>query len=152
MEKVFVTKQGLRKLKEELGELKTVRRKEIANRIEEAKEYGDISENAEYEDAKNEQAFVESRICELEMIIRNSSLLSANRNHSVIGYDSRVKVKIGKATLDFRIVGMAESDPTKGLISCNSPIGRALIGLARGDEATVIAPQRTLKYKVLKVE
>ena len=134
MERLLVTKKGLKKLEDELNYLKTVKRKEIARRIEEAKEYGDISENSEYEDAKNEQALVESRISELGSMVKNSSLISDLKVKGRVGYGSEVKVSINNSFKKFQIVGSAESDPAEGKISCNSPIAKALLGLKKFGE------------------
>jgi len=152
MERLLVTKKGLKKLEDELNYLKTVKRKEIARRIEEAKEYGDISENSEYEDAKNEQALVESRISELGSMVKNSSLISDLKVKGRVGYGSKIKVSINNSFKIFKIVGSAESDPVKGMISCNSPIAKALIGLKKNEEAEVRAPSGVIKYKVLEIK
>ena len=152
MEKIFVSKKGLKKLEDELNYLKTTKRKEIARRIEEAKEYGDISENSEYEEAKNEQVLVESKIMELKSMIKNSSLISGLRVKGRVGYGSRVKVSINNSFKTFQIVGSTESDPVKGKISCNSPIAKALIGLKKNDEAEVKAPSGVIKYKILEIK
>lgn len=148
----MITKNGLRKISDELNYLKTVKRKEIACRIEEAKEYGDISESSEYEDAKNEQALIESRIAELEGMIKNSSLIRSSRTKNLVGYGSIVRVSINDSTKTFKIVGSAESDPARGFISCNSPIAKALLGLKAGNMAEVKAPNRTINYKILEIE
>ncbi|MCX6811349.1 MAG: transcription elongation factor GreA [Candidatus Berkelbacteria bacterium] len=152
MEKLLITKNGLKKLGDELNYLKTVKRKEIARRIEEAKEYGDISESSEYEDAKNEQALIESRIAELEAMIKNSSLIRNSRTKDRVGYGSIVRVLINNSIKTFKIVGSAESDPAKGFISCNSPIAKALFSLKKGDSAEVKAPNRIIHYKILEIE
>lgn len=152
MEKLLITKNGLKKLSDELNCLKTEKRKEIARRIEEAKEYGDISENSEYEDAKNEQALIESRIAELEVMIRNSSLITDSKTKDRVGYGSIVRVAINNSSKTFKIVGSAESEPSRGFISCNSPIAKALLGLKIGDMAEVKAPSRTIHYKILGIE
>ena len=152
MEKIFVSKNGLKKLEDELLYLKTARRKEIAQRIAEAKEYGDISENSEYEEAKNEQALVESRIVEIGSMIKNSSLLTSAVSKDRVGYGSQIKVKINQKTKIFKLVGSAESDPAEGMISCNSPIAKALIGLKKGEEAEVAAPSGMIKYRILEIK
>jgi len=152
MEKLLVTKNGLKKLQKELLHLKTIKRKEIASRIEEAKEYGDISENSEYEDAKNEQALIESRILDLESMIKNSKLMIGGRSKNKVNFNSKVRVRVDNKTKIFKIVGLAESDPSKGKISCNSPIGKALLGLEEGELAEIKTPNRVVKYKVLKID
>lgn len=151
MEKIFVSKNGLQKLEDELHHLKTVKRKEIAERIAEAKEYGDISENSEYEEAKNEQALVESRIAEIGSMIKNSSLLTSAGTKGRVGYGSLIKVRINDKTKIFKLVGSAESDPAEGMISCNSPIAKALLGLKKGEEAEVKAPSGVIKYKIIEI-
>lgn len=152
MERLLITKNGLKKISDELNHLKTVKRKEIARRIEEAKEYGDISESSEYEDAKNEQALVESKILELELMIKNSSLIRDSRIKDRVGYGSEVMVKINNSIKSFKIVGSAESDPARGYISYNSPIAKALFGLKKGDAAEVEAPSRTIYYKIVEIK
>lgn len=152
MERLLITKNGLKKISSELNYLKTVKRKEIARRIEEAKEYGDISESSEYEDAKNEQALTEARIAELELMIKNSSLIRNSRVKGRVGYGSEVMVKINNSIKSFKIVGSAESDPNRGYISYNSPIAKALFGLKKGDAAEVKAPTRSILYKVLEIK
>lgn len=153
MEQLLITKKGLQKLKQELEYLKTIKRKEIAARIEEAKEYGDISESSEYEDAKNEQALLESRIAEVEGMIRGSKIIAKSRGRKKVGYGSSVEVLMRENKRNFKIVGAAESDPEKGEISCDSPIGKALLGLKKGEIAKVNAPSgKTIKYKVTKIE
>lgn len=152
MEKILVTKSGLKKLGLELNYLKTKKRKEIAKRIEEAKEYGDISENSEYEDAKNEQALVESRIAELDSMIRNSSLITNAKSRDRIGYGCTFVVAINGLKKTFKIVGSAEADPGQGIVSCNSPLAKSLLGLKVGDEAEVKAPNKLIKYKILAIK
>lgn len=152
MEKLLLTKNGLKKISLELNFLKTTKRKEIARRIEEAKDYGDISESSEYEDAKNEQAMVELRIVELEAMIKNSSLITDAKTKDRVGYGSIIRVSVNNSIKTFKIVGSAESEPSRGFISCNSPIAKALIGLKKGEEAAVKAPNRVIKYKVLEIE
>lgn len=153
MEQLLITKKGLDKLNKEVEHLKTVKRKEIAIRIEEAREYGDISESTEYEDAKNEQALLESRIVDIEAKIRSSKIISKSRGKKTIGYGSTVLVSISKTTKEFQIVGGVESNPEKGCISCESPIGKALLGLKKGEIAQVLAPNgKKIKYKVVKIK
>jgi transcription elongation factor GreA len=152
MEKLLITKNGLKKLGDELNYLRLTKRKEIAHRIEDAKEYGDISENSEYEDAKNEQTLVEFRIAELDGMIKHSSLIKNSRIKGRVGYGSIVRVSINGSVKVFKIVGSAESDPARGFISCNCPIAKALLGLKAGDMAEVKAPSRKIHYKILEIE
>ncbi len=148
---ILLTKEGLQKLEDELDELKTVHRKEINERIRQAKEFGDISENAEYEDAKQEQAFVEGRVLELEMKIRNARIIDesdfvADAVH--LGATVKVKeVKTGTAH-EFTIVGSTESDPRNNRLSNESPLGKALMGQKKGATIDVVTPRGTVQYKV----
>src|SRR4051794_757214 len=138
---VLLTPEGLDKLKEELGELSTVRRREVAERIKEAREFGDISENSEYDDAKNEQAMLETRIAQIEEQIRSARVVSADDiSTDVVSVGTIVNVKFddGKPG-KFTIVGSAEAAPPEKL-SNESPIGKALMGRKRGEEVTVSLP------------
>ena len=148
----YITEEGLNKLKEELDLLKNTKRKEIANRIKEAKELGDLSENAEYQEAKEEQSFVENRVLELESIIRNVNLIKKDKKANEITVGSTIEVeKDSGDKFTYTIVGSSEADPTKGLISNESPIGMAFLGKKVGDEAQVEAPSGAIKFKVLKI-
>lgn len=151
---VLLTKSGLEKLEKELFFLKSVKRKEIAGRIKEAISYGDISENSEYENAKNEQAFVEGRIITLEKMLRHARILEKdeNSNHYVT-LGSTVRLKDMKQNEDYiyTIVGTAEADPRERKISNESPVGKAILGLAVGDEVDVKVPAGTLKYKIIEI-
>lgn len=157
-DQTLVTKEGLKKLKEELGLLKTVRRKEVAQRLKEAISYGDLSENSEYEEAKNEQAFVEGRIIELEQKIKNAKIISEKKvtlkRGKEIDIGSTVTVR-NKTERDdpemYTIVGSTEADPLEHKISNESPIGRAIIGKKKGDVVDVEAPAGKFRYEILKV-
>jgi transcription elongation factor GreA len=146
----LLTKEGLRKLEVELEELKTVHRKEVNDRIRQAKEFGDISENAEYEDAKQEQAFVEGRIIKLETMIRNARIIEEAASSSEVGFGATVKVKNSKTgeVTDLTIVGSAEANPPLGLISNESPLGNALMGSKTGDTVQVTTPRGVVAYKI----
>lgn len=157
-DKTLVTKEGLRKLIEELDHLKKVRRQEVAQRLKEAISYGDLSENAEYEEAKNEQAFVEGRILELEQKIKNAEIISEKkadtlRGKSVnIGSTVTVRNKTDRDEPEkYTIVGSTEADPLDHKISNESPIGKALLGASKGDNLEVQTPAGVLRYEVLKV-
>ncbi len=154
-EELLLTKDGLEKLENELRHLKTVKRKEIADRIKEAISYGDISDNAEYEDAKNEQAFIEGRIITVEKILRRSRLLekSGDEDHHV-ALGSTVKLKDVELdeTQEYTIVSTAEADPTEKKISNESPVGKALIGRAMGEHIEVKVPAGTIKYIIEDVK
>lgn len=148
----YITEEGLNKLKEELDILKNTKRKEIANRIKEAKELGDLSENAEYQEAKEEQSFVENRVLELESIIRNVNLIKKDKKASAVVVGSTIEVeKDGGDKFTYTIVGSSEADPAKGLISNESPIGMAFLGKKVGEEAEVSAPSGAIKFKVIKI-
>ena len=136
----YLSRDGAGKLRAELEELVSARRPEIAQRIHDAKEHGDLSENAEYEDAKNEQAFVEGRIQTLEALIKNATIIDENHStdHVQIGSTVKVDGEDGKET--FTIVGSAEAKPTEGRISNESPVGRALLGRKKGDKVSVKVP------------
>lgn len=155
-EETLVTKEGLKKLKEELELLKTVRRKELAQRLKEAISYGDLSENSEYEEAKNEQAFVEGRIIELERKIKNAKIISEHEGKKAgteVNIGSHVTVSCGDEDGEqtYTIVGATEADPFTGRISNESPIGKALLGAVRGEKVAVPTPSGILEYEVLKV-
>lgn len=147
----YLSKEGLEQIRHELDELVNVRRAEIAARIHEAKEHGDITENAEYEDAKNEQAFVEGRIQALSALVKNAVVIEENHNstHVQIGSTVTISSKDGKES--FMIVGSAEASPAEGRISNESPVGRALLGHKKGEEVTVSVPAGDSKYKILSI-
>jgi transcription elongation factor GreA len=147
----YLSKEGLEQIRQELDQLVNVRRSEIAARIHEAKEHGDITENAEYEDAKNEQAFVEGRIQALSALVKNAVVITENHSatHVQIGSTVTIQSKDGKES--FTIVGSAEAAPADGRISNESPVGRALLGRKKGDEVTVSVPAGDSKYKILSI-
>jgi transcription elongation factor GreA len=148
---IILTADGLAKLQNELDELKTVHRKEVNDRIRQAKEYGDLSENAEYEDAKQEQAFIEGRILKLEAMIRNSRILDESEYASDevhLGATVKVKDLKNNDNYEFHIVGSAEADPSAKRISNESPLGRALIGHKKGETVDVATPRGAVKYKI----
>ncbi|OGF20445.1 transcription elongation factor GreA [Candidatus Falkowbacteria bacterium RBG_13_39_14] len=149
----YVTKEGLEKLKNEKEELEKVRRPEVIERIKRAKELGDLSENAEYHDAREEQSFIEGRILELKEMVNNAVIISDNNGSSKTAQvGSTVKVKIAGIEKDFTIVGPAEADPLAGLISNESPLGRAFIGHKKGEEVEVVTPKGKVRYKILKIK
>lgn len=151
---VFLTMEGLKKLEDELDELKTVRRKEIAERIKEALAFGDISENAEYDEAKNEQAQLEERIAKLEALLRNAKIIDEEDiSTDNVSIGSRVKVKDLEYNeeIEYTIVGSAEADPYEGKISNESPVGKALIGGKSGDTVEVKVPDGIIKYEILEI-
>lgn len=151
---IFFTPEGLKKTEEELEYLKTVRRREVAERIKTALGYGDLSENAEYDQAKNEQAQVEEKIAKLENMIRNSIVIDEeNKDKDVVNIGSVVKVKeVGTTNEEtYSIVGSAETDPLEGKISNESPVGRALLGKKVGEIADVEIPDGVLKFEVVSI-
>lgn len=154
-ESIVMTKEGLKALEEELNTLKTVRRREIAGRLKEAISYGDLSENSEYEEAKNEQAFVEGRILELEEKVKNAKVVD-EKTHSkqVVEIGTKVKVRNAKKKseeYEFIIVGATESDPLNFRISNEAPVGMALIGQKVGDIISVDAPGGQYQYEIIKL-
>lgn len=154
---VYLTKEGLKELQEELEELKTTRRKEVAERLKEAISYGDLSENAEYEEAKNEQAFVEGRILELEEQVKKAKVITdKQKKGKVVALGSKVKVKLIKAGKagdeeEYTIVGSTEADSMSNKISNQSPVGAALIGHGAKAVVDVKVPAGKVQYKILKV-
>ncbi len=147
----FLTPDGLRRLEEELEYLKTTKRKEVAERIKQAKAFGDLSENSEYEDAKNEQAFVEGRILVLEQMLRNARVIQGDGAKGQVEVGSRVRVRdLGTGEeCEYWIVGSAEADPAQARISNESPVGRALLGRRPGDVVEVQVPAGSLRLEVL---
>ena len=149
-----LTKGGLAKVEEELRHLETVRRREVADKIHQAKELASTQNNAEYEDAKNEQAMVEGRILALQSLLQNATIIdqdSAHKSKSVIlGSNVKMKTADGKA-VEYTIVGPAEADPRDGKISNESPVGRALLGKKLNDEVQVNAPKGIVTYKITKI-
>ena len=147
----YLSKEGLEQLRHELDELVNVRRAEVAARIHEAKEHGDITENAEYEDAKNEQAFVEGRIQSLSALIKNAVVIDANHSTTHVQIGSTVTLQSQDGKESFTIVGSAEAAPAAGKISNESPVGRALLGRKKGDIVVVTVPAGDTSYKILSI-
>jgi transcription elongation factor GreA len=146
-----LTKEGLAKLEDELDELKSIHRREVNDRIRQAKEFGDISENAEYEDAKQEQAFVEGRILKVETMIRNARIIDESEFSSDevhLGATVRVKDTKSGSSMEFTIVGSTEADPTNQRLSNESPLGKALIGRKKGETLDVQTPRGVTSYKI----
>ncbi|MBT3293029.1 transcription elongation factor GreA [Candidatus Peregrinibacteria bacterium] len=154
-DQTFVTKEGLKNLKIELDNLKKVRRQEVAARLKEAISYGDLSENSEYEEAKNEQAFVEGRILELENKIKNAKIITDKKEKGKsVEIGSTVNITNKTAGTDpesFTIVGSTEANPTNRKISNESPIGRSLISRRKGEIVTIETPGGIVKYEINKV-
>ncbi len=152
----LVTKEGFDKLKEELEHLKSKKRREVAERIKEAISFGDLSENSEYEEAKNEQAFVEGRILELEDKVKHAKIIVENHKTKSVQLGSTVHLKNvtkGKDELEvYTIVGSTESDPFSNKISNESPVGNALLDKQKGDKVKVIAPAGSIEYTIMKID
>ena len=152
---VILTLDGLNKLEKELETLKTVRRREVAERIRQALELGDISENSEYEDAKNEQGFIEGRILSVEKMLRNAKVIDEKEVQAGV---VRVGCKVTlidvstKEEVEYMIVGSAEADPLQFRISNESPVGRSLVGQKVGTVVNVNVPMGTLQYKIKSVK
>lgn len=145
----YISKEGLAKLQEELLQLKNVRRREIADRIQQAKELGDLSENAEYAEAKNEQAFIEGRLLEIESLIRNAVVIDdQHKKGGGISVGSSVELLHNGKTVTYMIVGTSEADPGKGRISNESPIGKNLLGKKIGESISVTSPSGANDYTV----
>jgi transcription elongation factor GreA len=149
----FLTREGYEKLQEELEFLRSSKRQEIANRLHEAMEGGELIENAEYEAAKNEQAFVEGRIKELEILLATARVISETENAGVVQVGSRVTIQeVGNDPEVYTIVGAAEANPRAGRVSNESPLGRSLLNRKVGDQIQVDAPAGSFTVNVLKVE
>jgi transcription elongation factor GreA len=150
---IFLTPEGRAKLEAELEQLKTVRRAQVAERIHSAKEEGDIMENSAYDEAKNEQAFVEGRIMTIEQMLKNAVMIDKTRARDSVGIGSYVSVLERGDDDDemYQIVGSAEADPTRGRISNESPVGRALLGKRVGDEVQVKIPDGVRHLKVTEI-
>lgn len=150
---VPLTREGLARIEEELSDLVRKRRPEIAERIKVAREFGDISENAEYTEAKNEQSLIEGRIQTLEVMVRNATLIEEEpRQDGVVGLGAEVVVEFEDGKETYRIVGAAEADPLQGRISNQSPLGGALIGHRAGDDVQWDSPSGPARLKILQVE
>ena len=150
---VILTPEGLEKLKQEIEHLSVTRRREVAERIKEAREFGDISENSEYDDAKNEQAMLESRIAQLEDKLRSAQVIDASElDNNVVRVGSLVSVKDDKSkSFHYTIVGSTEADPSANRLSNESPVGKALIGRKKGDAVSVPTPKGERKLTISKI-
>ena len=154
--KNLLTREGLKKYEDELHELKVIKRKEVAEKIKEAREQGDLSENAEYDAAKDEQRDIEARIEELEKILKNVEVVDMeedSNNLDKVSFGLVVKVKDNEFgdEMEFKIVGATEANSLKGKISNESPLGKALIGAKKGDVVSVEAPAGMIEYTVLDI-
>lgn len=152
---IILTPEGLKKLEEELEILKSVKRREVAERIKVAIGYGDISENSEYDDAKNEQAFVEGRIITLEKMLRNARIINNDEvdlNAVSVGSIVTLKDMEFGDLVEYTIVGTAESDPFQNKISNESPVGKAILGKQKGSTVEVNVPVGTIQYEIVDIK
>ena len=152
MESKVLTKEGLSKLQKELDYLQNTKKHEVSDRIKLAKEFGDLSENAEYQDAKEEQAYVEGRILELEYLIKTCIVAEENNQTGVVAVGCEVEVDKNGQKQRFFIVGSTEADPVNSRISLESPLGSAILGKAVGEEVEVELPAGKVTYKILDIK
>jgi transcription elongation factor GreA len=155
VKEVLLTPEGLQKLKEEIEYLTTEKRREVAERIKHAREFGDISENSEYDDAKNEQAMLEQRIAQLAERLKRARVIEPEDVPAgIVAVGTRVRLKDIDAneTIEYVIVGSAEANPTEQKLSNESPVGRAILGRKKGETVEVAAPRGSLKYKIIDVK
>lgn len=150
-DRIFITLEGLKKLKEEYKELTEKRRAEVVQRIQTARELGDLNENAEYTTAREEQARIEGRILELEEFLKRAEVVKKKKNCQQISIGCRVKVHLEGQDQEFEIVGATEADPSQGKVSHESPLGQALLGKKVGDKIKVATPSGHVVYEVLEV-
>ena len=149
---VYLTKEGVEKLKAELEDLVKVQRPKVASELKEAKEYGDLSENASWDAAKDHQSFIEGRIAELEHIMRNVVVIKAPKSSQKVSIGSTVHLDIENGKQIYTIVGSTEANPTEGRISNESPIGQALMGKAKGEEVEISVPSGSMTFKISHIE
>ena len=156
MKEVILTREGYEKLKKEIEYLSTEKRRDVAERIRVAREFGDIAENAEYDDAKNEQAMLEHRIATLEERLRSARVISKKDvAKDVVSVGSHVKLRdvSAKETVEYHIVGSAEANPSENKLSNESPVGKAILGKKKGETVEVQTPRgKALKYKILDIK
>jgi transcription elongation factor GreA len=152
---VILTQEGYDKLQQEIEYLRTERRREVAERIRVAREFGDIAENAEYDDAKNEQAMLEHKIAQLEERLVNARVIDSGEiDTSVVSIGSKVRLRDVDAneTVEYHIVGSAEANPAEQKLSNESPVGKAIMGRKKGETVEVTAPRGSLKFKILDIK
>lgn len=152
MSKQYVTKERLEAFKAELEELKSKRRNEVAQRLKQAKEYGDLSENSEYAEAREEQANVETRIFELEDLLKDAVIIEKTEDNGVVQVGSVITIKKGEKTSVYTIVGKYEARPEEGKISDESPLGRAFLDHKAGDKIPVTTPAGVMTYEIIKID
>jgi transcription elongation factor GreA len=151
MTEQIISPEGYEKLKKEFEYLSTVKRREIADRIQTAKDMGDLSENAEYSEAKDEQAFNEGRIAEISQMLKNLVVVRNGKNGDKISMGSRVAIKCNGQEREYTIVSFNEADPASGKISNESPLGQAFLNKKRGDKVKVKTPRGENEYEILKI-
>lgn len=149
---VLLTEEGLKKLQDELRVLKDERRHEVIERIQEAVSHGDLSENADYAQAKEEQSFIEGRIQEIEEMVKNAQIISPANNRNIVSIGSTVTAKLGAKEVKYTIVGANEANPAQGKISNESLVGRALLGSKKGDKVPVETPAGKNEYEILSIQ
>jgi len=155
LKEVILTAEGYKKLQKEIDHLRTDKRREVAERIRVAREFGDIAENAEYDDAKNEQAMLEHRIAQLEERLLSARVITKKEiSKDAVSVGSRVRLRDiqAKQTFEYHIVGSAEANPAENKLSNESPVGKAIMGHKKGDVVEVTAPRGALKFKILEIK
>ena len=155
MKEVILTPEGYKKLKEEIEHLSNDKRREVAERIRVARQFGDITENSEYDDAKNDQALLEHRIAILEERMANSRVITKKDvAKDVVSVGSKVKLRdvAAKETVEYYIVGSAEANPAENKLSNESPVGKAIIGHKKGETVEVAAPRGKMKFKIMEIK
>jgi transcription elongation factor GreA len=155
VKEIILTPEGHARLKEEIEELSTVKRREVAERIKQAREFGDIAENSEYDDAKNEQAMLEHRIAMLEERLKAARVIAADEiTTDVVSVGTIVRLRDidAKETIEYAIVGSAEANPAEHKLSNESPVGKAILGRKKGETVEVAAPRGSLKYKIMDIK
>ena len=155
MKEVILTAEGYEKLKQEIELLQTEKRREVAERIRVAREFGDIAENAEYDDAKNEQAMLEHKIAQLEERLLSARVITKKEiSKDTVSVGSKVTLRdiAARKSFEYHIVGSAEANPAENKLSNESPVGKAIIGHKKGDVVEVAAPRGTTKYKILEIK
>ena len=153
MKDILLTKDGIEKLQHELKQLINIDRKEIIKKIKETREYGDLSENAEYDAARTQQSMIEGRIEELEALLKKARVIDTNhKSTGKVSFGDKIKVQVDGEEDTFSLVGSAESDPSKGLISMESPLGKALLGSKVGEKISVTIPDGgSIDYTILAI-
>lgn len=149
--KYLLTPEGLAKLNEELKNLIEVKRKEVLERIREAAAHGDLSENADYAQAREEQSFIEGRIQEIEEMVKNAEIITTTSHHTTVSIGATVVVRVSGAERKYTIVGSNEANPTEGKISNESLVGKALLGKRVGDKVTVTSPAGETVYEIVSI-